>query len=197
MFTTSTFHIAFLYTSMYSYRLQYLRQLDKSIRLHSNNTFCTRFRKDFHFWFWYGVPLLVLLDKCKNLLPLIIKLQQLLQFLSHTCLSSLEKGYVKMKHVNYYLYQNTNTVILIETNFYRHNQEHFLFLLQKHDFSATWEVPWVWQSRVFLEHSPCLLLHPTQWGFQLIHRPSINRICPTVNSPSWTLCLRDRRLDSC
>ena len=63
---------------MYSYRLQYLRQLDKSIRLRSYNTFCTLFRKDLYFWFRYDdVSLLVLLDKYKNLLLLIIKLQQL------------------------------------------------------------------------------------------------------------------------
>ena len=36
-----------------------------------------------------------------------------------------------MKHVDYNLYQNTNAVILIETNFYKRNQEHFLFLFQK------------------------------------------------------------------
>ena len=164
MFTTSTFHIAFLHTSMYSYRLQYLRQLDKSIRLHSNNTFCTLFRKDFHFGFRYDVPLssLIFLDRCKNLLPLIKKLQQLLQFLSHTCLTSFEKGYDKMKHVNSKLYQNTNTVILIQTNFYRHNRVHFLFLLQKHDSSAAWEVRLDAQTRVLLEHFPCLPLHPTQ-----------------------------------
>ena len=33
------------------------------------------------------------------------------------------KGYDKMKHVIYILYQNTDKGILIETNFYRHNQE--------------------------------------------------------------------------
>ncbi len=48
-FTTSNFHIAFLHTSMYSYRLQYLRHLDKSIHLRSYNSFSTLFRKDFHF----------------------------------------------------------------------------------------------------------------------------------------------------
>ena len=47
--TTCTFHIVFLHKTMYSYRLQYLRQLDNSIRLRSYNTFCTLFRKDFHF----------------------------------------------------------------------------------------------------------------------------------------------------
>ena len=47
--TTCTFHIAFLDIIMYSYRPQYLRQLDNSLRLRSNNTFCTLFRKDFHF----------------------------------------------------------------------------------------------------------------------------------------------------
>ena len=81
-----------------------------------------------------------------------------------------------MKHVNYNLYQNTNTVILIETNFYKHKRVHFLILLQKHDCSVTWEVRLDAQTRVLLEeHSPCLALHPTQGGFQLIHGPSINR----------------------
>ena len=47
--TTCTFHIVFLHITMYSYSLQYLRQLDNSIRLRSYNTFCTRFRKDLHF----------------------------------------------------------------------------------------------------------------------------------------------------
>ena len=77
---------------------------------------------------------------CKNQLLLLVKLQQLIQFLSHTCLTSFEKGYDKMKHVNQKLYQNTNTVILFETNFYKHNRVHFLILLQKHDFSVIWEV---------------------------------------------------------
>ena len=67
---------------MYSYSLENLRQLDNSIRLRSYKTFCTLFRKYLHFWFRYDVPLssLILLDRRKNLLPLIIKLQQLLQF---------------------------------------------------------------------------------------------------------------------
>ena len=60
--------------------------------------------------------------------------------LTHVSLD-FEKGYDKMKHVNFNLYQNTNTAILIETNFYKHNQEHFLFLLRMNDFSAAWEVP--------------------------------------------------------
>ena len=46
---TCTFHIVVIHITMYSYSLQYLRQLDNSIRLRSYNTFCTRFRKDFHF----------------------------------------------------------------------------------------------------------------------------------------------------
>ena len=65
----------------------------------------------------------------------------------------------------------------METNFYKQNQEHFLFLLQKRDFSEALEVPWVGQTRVLMEeeeHSPCLPLRPTQLGFQMIP-PSINR----------------------
>ena len=37
--TTCTFHIVFLHITMYSYRLQYLHQLDNSILLRSYNTF--------------------------------------------------------------------------------------------------------------------------------------------------------------
>ena len=87
---------------MYSYSLYYLRQLNNSIRLRSYTTFCTRFRKDFHFCFRYVVPLfsLNLLDMCKNQLLLVVKLQQLIPFLSHIFLTSFEKGYDKMKHVN-------------------------------------------------------------------------------------------------
>ena len=50
------------------------------IRHCSNNTFCTLFRKDFHFWFRYAVPLsfLNLHDICKNQQE--VKLQQLIQF---------------------------------------------------------------------------------------------------------------------
>ena len=119
-------------------------------------------------------------------------------------------------HVNNNLYQNTNTVLFIETNLYKHNKEHFLFWFQKGDFFVAWEVPWVWQTRVLIEqeeNSPCLPPRPTQCGSQLI-LPSINRQmslekrgclclvwkkppCPIVNLPSWTLCLWDRRLDSC
>ena len=42
---------------MYNNSLQYLRHLDNSIRHGSNSTSCTRFRKDFDFWFRYGFPL--------------------------------------------------------------------------------------------------------------------------------------------
>ena len=77
-----TFHIAFLYITMCSYNPQYLRHLDNSIFHRWNNTFCTLFRKDFHFWLRNGVPLsfLILLDICKNPLLLKVKLQQLIQF---------------------------------------------------------------------------------------------------------------------
>ena len=78
--TTCTFHIVFLHIIMYSYGLQFFRQLDNSIRLRSYNTFCTLFRKDFHFWFRCSAPLLDLLDICKNQLLLIVKLQQLIPF---------------------------------------------------------------------------------------------------------------------
>ena len=87
---TCTFHIVFFHITMYSYRLQYPRQLDKSNRLRSNNTFCTLFRNDFHFRFRYVVPLssMILLDICKKQLQLIVRLQQSIQFLSHAYLPS-------------------------------------------------------------------------------------------------------------
>ena len=45
-----------------------------------------------------------------------------------------------MKHVNYNSYQNTNTVIFIETKFYERNQEHFLFLFQKVDLKLQHDI---------------------------------------------------------
>ena len=85
--TTCTFHIAFLHITMCSYNPQNLRHLDNSIRHRSNKTFIAVFHQDFHFWFRYGVPLsfLILLAICKNSLLLIVRLQQLTQFYSHTC----------------------------------------------------------------------------------------------------------------
>ena len=59
-------------------------------------------------------------------------------------------------------------VILIETTFYKHNQEHFFFLLQMDDFSAT-----LVSHRLLLleESSPCLPLRRAEWGF-LLNLPS-------------------------
>ena len=62
--------------------------------------------------------------------------------LTHVWLA-FEKGYDEMKNVKYKLYQNTNTVTLIETyssSFYNHNPVLFLFSHQKHDFSVIWVV---------------------------------------------------------
>ena len=79
--TTCTFHIAFLHITMNSHNPQFLRHLDNGIRHHSSKTFCTLFRKDFHFWFRYGTVL------------------QLYSFyLTHVWLV-FEKRYDKMKHV--------------------------------------------------------------------------------------------------
>ena len=88
--TTCTFHIAFLHITMYSYRSQYPRQLDNSNRIRSYKALCTLFLKDFHFQFLHAVPLssLILLDRSKNQLLLLVRVQQLIQFLSHTCLIS-------------------------------------------------------------------------------------------------------------
>ena len=82
-----------------------------------------------------------------------------------------------MKHVNYTLYQNTNTVIPIETNFYKQNQEHFLFLFQMDDFSTMQVVVLVSQRLLLLEQeesSPCLPLRRAEWGF-LLNFPSLSR----------------------
>ena len=44
---------------------------------------------------------------------------------------------------------------------------HFLILLQKRDFNAAWEVPWIWETQVLMEeeNSPCVALHPTECVF--------------------------------
>ena len=47
--TTYISHNVFRHITMYNYSLQYLRQLDNSIRHHSNITSCIHFRKDFEF----------------------------------------------------------------------------------------------------------------------------------------------------
>ena len=89
--TTCTFHIACLHKTLYSYRLQYLHQLYNSTRLRSYNTFCTLFRKDFHFWILCVVPLYSQygLDICRNsLLPVKLMLSILQLLLPHTCLTS-------------------------------------------------------------------------------------------------------------
>ena len=39
-----------------------------------------------------------------------------------------------MKQVKKTLYKNTKTVLPIETNIYKHNQEHFPFVFQMDDF---------------------------------------------------------------
>ena len=95
--TTCTFHIAFLHKTLWSCNPQYLLHLDNSVRHRSNNAFCTLFRKDFHFWFRYGVPLsfLILLDIFKNLLLLKVKLQQIIQFLSLNFWLVLKKVMIK------------------------------------------------------------------------------------------------------
>ena len=176
---------------MYSYSLQYLRQLNNGTRPCSNKTSCIRFRKDLDFWFCYGVPVHSLygLDICKNLLLLVKVLISILKLLlSDTCLTSFEKDYDKVKHVNYNLYQNTNTVTPIETNFYEHNQEHFLFLFQLDDFSAKQGVVFVFQRLVLLEEeesSLCLPLRREEWCFLL-----------NLSSPSCQMLLVRREYQS-
>ena len=56
----------------------------------------------------------------------------------------------------------------IETNFYKHNQDHFLFLFQMDQFSAKQGVVSVSQRLVLLlleESSPCLPLRTSRMGF--------------------------------
>ena len=81
-----------------------------------------------------------------------------------------------MKHVIYTFYLNTNTEIPFEINFYKHNQEHFVFLCEKEDFSAVQGDVLVSQKLVLLEEesSPCLPLRRTERGF-LLNLPSPNR----------------------
>ena len=82
-----------------------------------------------------------------------------------------------MKHIDYKLYWNTNTVIPIETHFYKHNQEHFLFSFQMDDFSAIRWAVLVSQRLLLLkeeESSPCLPLGRAEWGF-LMNLPSPSR----------------------
>ena len=55
--STKVFHSVFLYITMYSYSLQYLRQLDDIIRHRSNNTSCIHISKDLDPEFCYGVAL--------------------------------------------------------------------------------------------------------------------------------------------
>ena len=173
------FYIVFLHITMYSYSLQYLHQLDKSTRRRQNNISCTRFRKYLDLWFCYDVPLYSLygLDTCRNMLLLVKLLILILQLpLSHTCLASFDKGYEKIKHVSFNLLWNTNTVIPIGTNFYKHNQEHFLFLFQLSDLSAMNGVALVSQRLVLLEaSSPCLpLRRRAEWCF-LLNLTSLSR----------------------
>ena len=100
--TTCTFHIVFLHLTMYKYSLQYLCQLDISIRRHSNNTSCARFCTDLDFLFRYGVPLYSLygIDICRNLLlPVKLLITILELFLTDTCLTN-----VKTKHACYSLF---------------------------------------------------------------------------------------------
>ena len=88
--TTCTFHIVFLPITMYSYRLQYLRELDKSTRHLSKNTSFTRFCKELDYSFEHGVPFYSLsgLDICKNLLqPVKIMILILKLLLSHIFLT--------------------------------------------------------------------------------------------------------------
>ena len=100
--TTCTLRIVFLRTTINNYSLQHPRLLDNINRHRLNKAFCTRFRKDLHFWFRFGVPLFSLykLNICRNLLLLIkmmITVPEML--LPHTFVTCFWKKN-KMKHVN-------------------------------------------------------------------------------------------------
>ena len=159
---------------MYNYRVQYLRQLDNSIRHHSNKTSCTPFCKDFDFSFRYGVPHVSLygLGICRNL-PLLVKIMKTKQklLLFRTYLTGFWKQILrKWNTVNIFHIENTNTVLLVGKKICNYIQEHFLFLFQTADFSAMREVVSVSRRLVLLEgSSPCPLQRWADWSFLLNH----------------------------
>ena len=73
-----------------------------------------------------------------------------------------------MKQFNFFN-QNTFTVILFETSFRKHNQEHFHFLFQWLDFAARQEVDWVSQRLdLWVPNAPCPPRRRVVWGFPLV-----------------------------
>ena len=153
---------------MYSYSLRDLRQLDNSIRNQSNNTSCTLFRKDLDFWFCYAVPRLSVsgLDICRNLLLLEKFRTKKLELFCITPIWLFEKGFDKMKLVNYILCQNTYTVINIETYVYINTQKRFLFMFKIADCSAMKKAVSASQSLVLFEQrSSYPPPHWAEWDF--------------------------------
>ena len=77
---------------------------------------------------------------------------------------------IKGNALNLIFFLKTNTVTPIETIFYKHNEEHFLFLFQMDDFSTMQGVVLVSQRLVLLlleESFLCLPLRQAEWGFPL------------------------------
>ena len=98
-------------------------------------------------------------DNCRKLLLLVkILMNKLKLFLCHTCLTDWfwKKQFDGKKQANSFLYRNKYTVLLIEKNFYSHNQYHFLFLFQRDNCSVMQDIVLVSQRVVLLkENSPC------------------------------------------
>ena len=92
-----------------------------------------------------------------------------------------------MKHVDYFLYQNTYTVILIERISFRNSQEQFLFLSQFYYFSPMQDVVSVSQRLVLLEGiSFCPLLRQADWGFlPILPFPSRQALLGKKGIKSW------------
>ena len=174
---------------MCNYRLQYVPQLYNSIHHRSNNSFCTVFRKDFHFWDHCGVPLFRLnfLDICNKQL-LIVKLQQLMQFISHTCPTNFWKSLMIMKKISVTFIYKTHTMYQIQTHTKFNqtescirSQAHFLVESRMDDLSVIWGVRLDAQTLVLLLllelNSPCLPHRQLLLGWQ--------RLIPSENRPRW------------
>ena len=74
-----------------------------------------------------------------------------------------------MKHFNFRRFQNTYTVIIIETNSCKHNQEQLQILLQMLDVAATNWFSWDSQRlELWVVTSPCPPRNQIEWGFPLI-----------------------------
>ena len=184
--TTFIFHNVFLHITMYSYSLQYLRQLDNSIRHRSNNTCCTHFRKDLDPRFCCCVPLFSLdkPDICRNkLLQVRLSRRTLGQFWSHTFLTSFWKYLILKKKLSIVCIYKTHTMYQIQTHtkfnetvMYTESGT-FFNRFRMDDFSVIWGIRWDPQTLVLLLlelNSPCLPHRQLVLGWQWLI-PSENR----------------------